>query len=132
MGQIYLPPALSGRFVKGCTVDLDRGGAFRPVGCPQGDERNHEVARGHLAWRCTIQLAFLCWEWGRYFFLERPRGSKAWLLRETHILRQKAGVELYGLDWCMYEDETRDGMPNRKPTRAMTCYDHSPLVQRYC
>ena len=99
--------------------NLDYGGPLRPKHNPLGDEANPEVAQGNLLWRRALQLARLAMQIGIPFFLEHPRGSKAWLLRETQQFLNVPGVSGWLFDWCQFHDEDRDGPPNRKPTRVV-------------
>ena len=100
--------------------NLDRYGPLRPKGFPEGDEKVPEVRMGNLLWRRALWLAEFCRVRGIYFFIERPRDSKAWLMKDTQKLLQKPGVHLYEIHWCMFEDEEREGLPNKKPTRVLT------------
>ena len=99
--------------------NLDKGGPLRPSGNPMGDEANPEIALGNRLWRRALQLAWLCYKHGIYFMLEHPRDSKAWLLPETQNLWSQHGVFAVQLDWCMFDDHEREGLPNRKPTRIL-------------
>ena len=112
--------------------NLDIGGPLRPKGRPEGDEGVPEVALGNKLWRRAIELATLCWSLGIYFFIEHPRGSKAWLLWEIQCLMQRVGVKLYEVDWCMYDDDDRVGDANHKPTRIMTTAPWFESVVRKC
>lgn len=100
--------------------NLDRYGPLRPKGFPEGDEKVPEVRLGNLLWRRALWLAEFCRVRGIYFFIEHPRDSKAWLMKDTQKLLQKPGVHLYEIHWCMFEDEEREGLPNKKPTRVLT------------
>ena len=99
--------------------NLDRGGPLRPRGRPEGDPNNPEVQLGNALWLRALALAWLAWKRGIPFFIEHPRGSKAWLLVETMKLREAPGVFTVEAHWCQYEDEDRVGLPNRKPTRIL-------------
>lgn len=112
--------------------NLDKGGPLRPSGSPMGDETNPEVALGNRLWRRAIQLAWLCYKRGIYFMLEHPRDSKAWLLPETQKLWSQHGVFAVQLDWCMFDDHEREGLPNRKPTRILASAPWVHRVVRQC
>ena len=99
--------------------NLDRGGPLRPKGRPEGDERNPEILKGNALWRRGLALCWLAWKRGIPFFLEHPKGSKAWLWRSTQQLMQAAGVFVVEVHWCQYCDHERIGPPNRKPTRIV-------------
>ena len=112
--------------------NLDRGGPLRPKGNPAGDEDKWEVARGNQLWRRALELAHICLSLGIYFFIEHPRGSKAWQLPETQRLREQPGVYMAEVHWCMFEDEERVGNPNKKPTRVLTSAPWFKNVVRVC
>ena len=112
--------------------NLDKGGPLRPSGNPMGDEANPEIALGNHLWRRAIQLAWLCYKHGIYFMLEHPRDSKAWLLPETQKLWSQHGVFAVQLDWCMFDDHEREGLPNRKPTRILASAPWVHHVVRQC
>lgn len=112
--------------------NLDYYGPLRPKGNPAGDESNPEVALGNRLWRRALFLAELCFGLGIYFFIEHPRGSKAWQLKETKRLMDLTGASLYEVHWCMYEDRERVGLPNRKPTRVLTTAPWFKEVIRTC
>lgn len=99
--------------------NLDIVGPLRPKGNPQGDESIEEIYWGNLLWRRAIALANLCLTLGIYFFLEHPLNSKAWQLPETQSLLCRCGVYSVTVDWCMYNDPERQGLPNRKATRII-------------
>lgn len=99
--------------------NLDFGGPLRPKGNPRGDESNPEVRWGNILWLRAIALANLCHSLGIYFFLEHPLNSKAWQLAETQALLNKCGVYSLVVDWCMFDDPERPGLPNRKSTRLV-------------
>ena len=90
--------------------NLDRGGPLRPRGRPEGDPNNPEVQLGNALWLRALALAWLAWKRGIPFFIEHPRGSKAWLLVETMKLREAPGVFTVEAHWCQYEDEDRVGL----------------------
>lgn len=64
--------------------------------------------------------------------LEHPRDSKAWLLPETQKLWSQHGVFAVQLDWCMFDDHEREGLPNRKPTRILASAPWVHHVVRQC
>ena len=99
--------------------NLDVGGPLRPKGNPRGDETIPEVWLGNTLWLRAISLALLCHSLGIYFFLEHPLNTKAWQLRETQALLSKCGVFSVVVDWCMFDDPERPGLPNRKSTRLV-------------
>ena len=111
--------------------NLDHGGPLRPRGNPQGDESNWEIARGNQLWRRALELAHTCLSLGIFFFIEHPRGSKAWQLPETRRLMNRPGVFLAEVHWCMY-DENRVGDPNKKPTRVLTSAPWFKKLVRVC
>ena len=112
--------------------NLDRGGPLRPKGCPEGDERNPEILRGNALWRRGLALCWLAWKRGIPFFLEHPKGSKAWLWRGTQQLTQAAGVFVVEVHWCQYCDHERVGPPNRKPTRIVGSGTWVKSIARCC
>ncbi len=99
--------------------NLDRGGPLRPKGNPRGNEDVEEVRRGNQLWLRALELAWLAWKLGIPFFLEHPRGSKAWLWRESQELMNAAGVFVVEAHWCEYDDSERQGGLNKKPTRIV-------------
>ena len=111
--------------------NLDHGGPLRPRGNPQGDESNWEIARGNQLWRRALELAHTCLSLCIFFFIEHPRGSKAWQLPETRRLMNRPGVFLAEVHWCMY-DENRVGDPNKKPTRVLTSAPWFKKLVRVC
>lgn len=112
--------------------NLDYGGPLRPKGCPEGDERNAEVRMGNRLWRRALALAWLAIRVGIPFFLEHPRNSKAWLLKETRKLMNHPSVKLYEVHWCGYEDEEREGLPNKKATRILCSGSWFGQIVRLC
>ena len=96
--------------------NLDRGGALRPRGLPEGDCRNPEVARGNLLWSRALQLADVIARQGGYFIIEHPRDSKAWLMRQTEVFMSQHVVQRYRVDFCAFHDVENGPLPNQKPT----------------
>eukprot|EP00438_Fugacium_kawagutii_P003209 Skav218054 [mRNA] locus=scaffold214:1429603:1436014:- [translate_table: standard] len=98
----------------------DIGGPLRPKGRPEGDESNPEVWLGNRLWRRALQLAFLCADHGIFFFLEHPRNSRAWSMKETQKLWSIPGIKSHVVHWCAYDDPSRNGPPTQKPTRILS------------
>lgn len=80
----------------------------------------------NMLWQRALKLATLCYGLGIYFFLEHPRDSKAWQLRETQALWSQSGVFAVRVDWCMY------GGANQKPTRILSTAPWLKSVARCC
>ena len=129
LGWVWLaPPCCSFSALR----NLDRNGPLRPRGKPEGDESIAEVKLCNALWRRALQLAWKAWRFGIPFFLEHPRNSRAWLLRETGQLFGAADVRGYEVHWCGYSDEERLGLPNKKPTRIVTSVRWFSEVVRVC
>ena len=105
--------------------NLDRGGALRPHGCPEGDSSNPEVGLENALWFGALQLAWKVLDAGGFFILMHPRGSPAWQLPGTRELLSHEAVCAIRVDFCAYADE--QGVPGtQKPTRLVT---NAPWVQ---
>ena len=70
-------------------------------------------------WGRALQLARLAHKHGVFFFIEHPRHSDAWILKETQRNFNLAGVFSLVVDWCAYDDYEQVVPPSWKPTRIL-------------
>lgn len=130
IGWLWLAPPCSSF---SALRNLDPGGPLRPKGKPEGNESNEEVKRGNALWRRALELANLAYNNGIPFFIEHPRNSKAWLMKETwkHLLN-KPGVKSWLVDWCAFDDDRKGELPNLKATRIVGTGGWMDAVVKRC
>eukprot|EP00435_Cladocopium_sp_Y103_P059905 s740_g21.t1 len=69
---------------------------------------------------------------GKFFVLEHPRGSKAWLEEEIEELKQMDGVFVCKFDMCQFGMRVKDKL-NKKPTTILTNSEEIALqLNRVC
>lgn len=129
IGWIWLAPPCA---TFSALRNLDRGGPLRPRGNLLGNERNPDIALGNFLWRRALYLAELAYRHGVFFFLEHPRSSKAWQLKDTQQLVSLQGTSLHEFHWCMYEDCERANKPNKKPTKILSTGPWLKHIVRVC
>ena len=112
--------------------NLDVAGPLRPRGFAEGDEGCAEVWLGNCLWRRALYLAQVAIDHGIFVFIEHPRNSKAWLLRDTELFQNQAGLIKHRADWCMYSDPSRPDLPNQKPTVILSNAPWLKSVVRRC
>ena len=117
IGWLWLAPPCSSF---SALRNLDPGGPLRPKGFPEGDESKEDVRRGNALWRRALELATLAYNNGIPFFIEHPRNSKAWLMKDSQKqLFNRPGVQSWLVDWCAYDDDRNGEPPNLKATRIV-------------
>ena len=130
IGWLWLAPPCSSF---SALRNLDPGGPLRPKGKPEGNESNEEVKLGNALWRRALELANLAYNNGIPFFIEHPRNSKAWLMKDTwkHLLN-KPGVKSWLVDWCAFDDDRKGELPNLKATRIVGTGGWMDAVVKRC
>ena len=83
-------------------------------------------------WVRILQLADQIRSTGGYFFVELPRGSPAWSLRETELFLRCECARKYIIDMCAYGDEPLTLPRAQKPTVVMTNAPWFARVPRRC
>ena len=112
---IWLAPPCSSFF--SLLRNLDKGGPLRPPGWPEGIPGDPRVEAGNRLWARALDLAWKAVRKGILFMIEHPAASRAWALASKQDLINHDGVQLLRVDFCAYDDEGREDLPNRKPTR---------------
>ncbi|CAE6958585.1 unnamed protein product, partial [Symbiodinium sp. CCMP2592] len=102
---LWLAPPSKGFNRRWCA---QAGPAIRPKGEPEGDEADPRTWWGNLLWRHSLYLAQVALDHGVFVFLEHPRKSLAWALRDTELFQHRAGMIKHRVDWCMYGEHGHD------------------------
>ena len=107
--------------------NLDKGGPLRG---PAGSELVPEVVLGNLWWEVALTLAERITEAGGYFFIEHPRASRAWTLRETELFCRLECVRTLTCNLGDYRRSPNDVPVRSKPIRLLTNAPWSIAVEQ--
>ena len=85
---------------------------------------------GNLWWEVALTLAEKITEAGGYFFIEQPRASRAWTLRETELFCRLECVRTLTCNLGDYHRSPHDVPVRSKPIRLLTNAPWSIAVEQ--